>query len=400
MKILLISQWYAPIKGAAAKRTGKMAQFLVKAGHIVTVLTGFPSYPTGILDPKYKQKLYVKEKIDHISVIRAYEYPVSTQDNSIKRIFNWVTFTKSASIASLCGKSYDAVIVSSPSFLSGIAGLIAARHKKTKFFFDVRDLWPDSAVELGLLKKNSLITKKLEKLERKFYKRATKIFTATPGIKAHLIKENIPENKIEVLLNSVDTNVFKPEKPDLTNLGYAPDDFICGYVGNHSRIYDLETVIKAAEILKKYEKIKFIFIGEGEDKEKIKKLAQNNPNIRFENEKSLNTLPAIINCFSLGLAPISNIGVSQESFPSKISEYLACAKPVLASLKGDMAKYLQNTDSGLIYNPGDSQGLAESILKLYNNHELAQKMGQNARTLAQTEFSDQTAQEIIIKNII
>lgn len=392
MKILLITQYFKPVKGAAAKRTGKMAHFLSDAGHEVTVLTGFPSYPTGKLDQKYHWKLWIHEKDKAINITRVYEYPTSAQSSTLKRLLNMISFVKSACWYALFHRRFDAVIVSSPSFLSGIAGLWAS-SKTTKFYFDIRDLWPDSAVQLGLLKKDSFITNKLEKLEQNFYKRATKIFATTQTIKDHLVSENIPSEKIEVLLNSVDTDVFKPLPANFSLLGYQAGDFICGYIGNHSRVYDLKTVIKAAEILKNQQKIKFLFVGEGENKAELKQLAKNLPNVRFENEKKLDDLAPVINCLSVGLAPIANIGVSQESMPSKISEYFSCGKPVVASISGEMKKIILAADAGEIYAPGDVEALKNLILQLYNDTKTTQKKGQNARTLALKVFSDELVRE-------
>ena len=401
MKILIVTQWYDPVKGAAAKRTGKMARFLADAGHAVTVLTSLPSYPTGIVAPEYQGKLWDREKKDSFEIIRVWEIPASTQDSTLKRLFNMVTFTKSAFWAALILHPFDAVIVSSPSFLSGIPGLVAARDGG-KFFFDVRDLWPDSAVELGVLAKDSFATKQLKKLEKKYYNRSTKIFTATPGIRDHLMTENIPAEKIEVLLNSVDTGLFQPGPGKFAEYGLNPDDFVCGYVGNMSRVYDLETVVRTAEILKANQKIKFMLIGEGETKRKLEEMTQRLglSNVIFVPETKLNDLPPIINTFKVGLAPIANIGVSQESFPSKISEYFACAKPVLASLGGDMARIIKEHEAGLIYTPGAPEALAQIITDLTQNSEKTARLGQNAQKLAREMFSDETFKEKLLKAII
>jgi glycosyltransferase involved in cell wall biosynthesis len=378
-----------------------MARFLADAGHKVTVLTSLPSYPTGVLAKEYKGKIWTSKNEGRIKVVRVWDLPVSTQASTLKRLFNMVAFTKMAVLFALFHNPYDAVIVSSPSFLSGLAGLLAARNKKTKFYFDIRDLWPDSAIELGVLPKTGFATNQLKKLEKKYYNRAQVIFTATPGIKNHLESEKIPTEKIEVLLNSVDTDSFKPEKPDFTKFGFKPDDFICGYVGNHSRVYDLETVVKTAKITEKNEKIKYLFVGEGETKEKLKDLTKylKLNNVFFMDQKSLDELVPITNLFSLGLVPISNIGVSQESFPSKSSEYFACAKPVAASLSGDMAKIIKEYEVGLLYNPGDSEGLAKIVTDLSKDKEKTQKMGHNARNLALDMFSDKIFAEKLLKNI-
>lgn len=390
MKILLISQYFPPVTGAAAKRTSKMARFLSEAGHQVTVLTGFPSYPTGILDKKYKGKLWYKEKDGDINIIRTWELPVSVTSSKIKRLINMVSFAKSAAFAAHFLNGFDVVLVSSPSFLSGQAGLIASRNKKTKFIFDIRDLWPDSAVELGLIKKNGFLARQATKLEKQYYKRANKILTATPGIKQHLIAENIDENKIEVLLNSVDNNLFKPGKSDPKKFGFNDDDFICGYTGNHSQIYNLETVLKSAQITRENTKIKYLLVGEGEEKEKLEEMAKkmNLTNIKFWPQKPLEELPEIINLFSIGLVPIADIKVSQESFPSKTCEYMACGCPVVTSVGGDLAKIIKEYQAGNTYAPGDAQALAQNIIEFYHNQNKLKEMGTNARALALEMFSD------------
>jgi len=400
MKILLITQYYAPVKGAGAKRTGKMAQYLTKAGHDVSVLTGFPSYPTGKLDSKYNFKLWTHERIDSIEVTRVWELPTSTQDGTVKRLLNMLSFAKFAAFYALFHRSYDAVIVSSPSFLSGVAGLWASK-KKTRFFFDIRDLWPDSMIDMGVVGADSAVARWAQKLERKFYDRSNKIFAATPGIKKHLISEKIDENKIQVLLNSVDTDLFKPQPTDLERFDFQAGDFICGYVGNISRAYDMETVLKSAEILKKEPHIKFWIIGEGENKTKLMNIAKEKSldNVVFKAETSLADLPPIVNAFSVGLAPIANIGVSQESFPSKTCEYFACAKPVLASLGGDMRKIIEGREVGLIYEFGNAQALAKAILNLYHDKTLTQEMGVEAHNLAVEMFSDKAFAEKLVSSI-
>jgi len=395
MKVLILTQYFYPVKGAAAKRTRKFARFLKEAGHDVTVLTGMPSYPTGKLEKRYQHKLWLNEEINGLRVKRVWELPVSTQDSTIKRLINMITFTSSAYWSLLWSKKFDAVVVSSPSFLSGIPGMLAA-GKKGKFYFDVRDLWPDSAIELGALPKTGFLTEQMKKLEKKYYHRSTQILTATPGIKNHLIVEGINPDKITVILNSVDTDLFKPQPPQ-DRFGFGENDFICGYIGNHSRVYDLKTVLMSAEQLKDRHNIKFVFIGEGESKKQLMDLSEhkNLLNVKFVAEKSLEELPNLVNAIDIGLAPISNLGVSQESFPSKISEYFACGKPVVASLAGDMKKIIEDNQAGFIYKSGDAQNLTELILALHNDRKLYTQMAKNARQTAVEIFSDQKAKEKI-----
>jgi len=159
MRILLISHWYKPIK-SPVKRMVRIAERLARK-HQVTVLTSLPSYPTGILPPRYRGKFWLKEEENlagkqTLTILRVWDFPTPNQ-GFIKRSLNYLAFVISASSATLFLEPFDLVIVSSPNFFSGITGVLAARIGKGSFIFDVRDLWPDSAIELGYLRNRFLI---------------------------------------------------------------------------------------------------------------------------------------------------------------------------------------------------------------------------------------------------
>jgi len=386
MRILLITEWFPPIKGAAAKRTQMMAKSLQAQGHKVTILTSFPSYPTGVLPKKYHWKTWHREKFRSLDVLRVWELPVAN-NGIIKRILRELSFFLTSVTAAIILPVYDAVIVSSPSFSSGLSGL-AARREKCKFYFDVRDLWPDSLISLGVLKPGLMIDI-LKSLEKLYYKRATKLIVATPRIRKHLFLEGIPLNKIEVLLNAADTELFKPRKV-ARPVEFKPDDFIVTYVGNHSRMYDLANVLKTAVILEKNSKIKFLLVGEGETKAEIQEAAQKLKlsNIVFYDEKPLEEIAEILQWSNAGLIVLNGTRIAQETVPSKLAEYLATGLPVVATIGYDVKKILEKNRAGLICEPEDPQSLAKSILKLYRSKILQQKMSKNARFLALKMFSE------------
>jgi len=382
MKILLITEWFPPVKGAGAKRTRMMAEILQAQGHQVTVLTSLPSYPTGILPAEYRWKLWCRENLKGLDVLRIYEYP--TKNIGIfKRILRELSFCLSSLLATIILAPYDAVIVSSPSFLSGLAGLFAAR--KTKLYFDIRDLWPDSLVDLKILSKNGFLIRILEKLERKYYQKATKITVAAPFFQQHLISEGIPDKKVILMINCADTNIFRPRIINRSNFGFKNDDFICLYLGNHAKLYDLKNVLYAAQILKKYPKIKFLLVGEGEEKEDLIHLTKklNLTKVIFWPEKTYKEIPKIINLADVTL--MTNL--PKNIVPSKASEYLSSGKPVIASTGGYSKQILEDYQAGLTYPAGDPQALTKIILKLYRNNNLKRTMGRNARKLALEVFS-------------
>lgn len=394
MKILLITQWYKPIN-APVKRMVRIAEHLAFKDHQVTVLTGMPSYPTGILPQKYKWKIWTKERENSIDIIRTYEYPTPNK-GVFKRLFNNLSFIISASIAVLILPAYDIVIISSPSFLSGIPGLLASMRQKTYFIFDIRDLWPDSAVDLNFITKKWLINM-LKWLEALYYRRAKIIFGATPGIINHLKSEKIPKEKLWLLLNSVDTTAFRPQKVSRKTYGFKENDFIVAYIGNHSTVQNLKTSILAARILKNKKDIKFLFVGEGEEKESLVELAQK---LRLDNvifwslkkTEEVNKTINIVDICNISLAPIK---IFQDAIPSKTSEYLSCGKPVIASVSGDLKKYIEGYQAGIIYKADNEKECAQAILKLYKNPNLKQKMGENARRLALDIFSNKKFYHIL-----
>lgn len=367
----------------------KMAGCLASDGHQVTVLTGMPSYPTGILAEKYRRKLWIKEKDGKVDIRRVYEYP-ATSKGVFKRLLNNLSFMISATAAVFISPFYDCVIVSSPSFLSGIPGLVAITLNKGRFIFDIRDLWPDSIIELGLTKNRHLISW-LKKLERYYYKKARHILAATPAIKTHLIQEGISENKITVLPNSVNTDIFKPRKANRTQYGLNQNDFIATFIGNHGRGYDLKTVLNCALFCQKYPQIKFLLVGEGEEKNNLIDYCQNHKikNVIFLPEKNTPEIVRILNISNIGLISLSKSKNFQQSIPIKTSEYAACGKPMAAAIGGEVRRYLKKYHAGLVYPAGDWRALSRIILKFYRFPKLQAEMGRNARQLALEVFSDQ-----------
>lgn len=388
MKILLISSWYKPSSGGAVKRVSRIAELLTKK-HEVTVLTSLPSYPTGILPPEYRRKLWTKEKDKKVNIIRVWDFPAPNR-GIFRRALNHLFFVISACLAVFFLDSFDIVIVTSPNFFSGLVGIFAVKIGRGQFVFDVRDLWPDSAIAMGFIKNNWLIGV-LEALEKFYYRRANKILITTPGILRHLKKENVPQEKLVLLLNSVDTKIYRPLKVDRQKYGFKKNDFIVAYLGTHSKAQDLETTIKAAYHLKSYPRIKFLLVGEGEEKENLEKLSQNLNlrNIIFWPLKPAKEIISILNFADIGLASLGPQKIFQEAIPSKTLEYLACQKPVIASVGGDLKNYLERFQAGLVFTAGNPQNEAETILKLFQNLALRKKMANNARRLAIKIFSDQ-----------
>ena len=398
MRVLLISHYYKPVK-SPVKRMVRIAEYLAQQNEM-TVITSLPSYPTGILPPPYRGKLWAIEQEGRVRIIRLWDFPTPNK-GFLRRTINHIMFFISASLAVTLMESYDLVIVSSPSFLSALAGIYAASIGKGKFIFDVRDLWPDSAFELGY-KVNPLMRTFLKGLEKFFYQRAKKIFCATDEIRKAIIKMGINPKKIATIVNTVDINVFKPLKIPRERFRLKDDEFVIIYVGSLTKVQNLGTVIEAAAVLKKYPKIKFLLVGEGEDKDNLisqtKKLKL--VNIIFIDGQPTEKIIELMNVADIGLISLSkNKFFSDNALPTKTSEYLGCGKPIVACAGKNLKELIETNQVGIVVPPGDSQSLAKAILELFQNPQKLKKYSRNARQLAIESFSDDNFYQVLEKNL-
>lgn len=398
MRALLISHWYKPVK-SPVKRMARIAEFLAES-YETTVLTSLPSYPTGILPAEYRGKLLDIARDGSIKIVRVWDLPTPNK-GLIRRTINHLVFLKAAMIAVFLMKPFDLVIVSSPNFFSGLAGLFATWISKGDFIFDVRDLWPDSAFELGY-RPRSFLMKPLKALEKFYYSKAKKIFCATGEIRNTIVKMGIPAEKVVTLVNTVDIDLFRPLKIFRQKLKLDPKDFIVLYIGSLTQVQNLKTVIEAANILKEQPRIKILMVGEGEDKENLisqaKKLKLKN--MVFIKGQPTEKIIDYINAADIGLISLStNKFFSDNALPTKTSEYLGCGKPIVACAGKNLKELIEKNQVGIVVSPGDSLMLSKAILELYQNNAKLKKFSTNARELAVHRFSDESFYRVLENNL-
>src|SRR5713226_6386515 len=261
--ILFISPYYPPEKGAAAVCVSETAKRLVKQGNRVTVLTTVPNYPTGIVPPAYRGRAIQREVLDGVDVVRIWSY-VSPNKGFLRRILAHFSFGFLAPL--LGGKAVgqpDLIIVQSPPLFDAFAVRLMAWFKRCPFIFLVSDLWPESAVQLGMLR-NRLLIRLAEWLEWSTYQKASLIWVVTEGIRQNLLQRGLPAERIFLLTNGVDTNKFQPMNKSQARAELGWDEcFTILYAGTHGLAHGLETVLDAAEQLKNYPAIRFVLVGDG-----------------------------------------------------------------------------------------------------------------------------------------
>jgi colanic acid biosynthesis glycosyl transferase WcaI len=403
MKILYVSQYFPPEMGAPAARADELSRHWVDAGHEVTVLTGFPNHPTGIIPAQYRRpfrRLILREQVSGVNVVRTWLWPFPNR-KAYERILNYSSFFLSAAISGLALPRPDVVIATSPQLLVGLAGWWLANCKRVPFVFEVRDLWPESLAAVGMGNANSWMYRLLSRIAGFLYRRGDRIVVVTAAFKEDLIERwHVPGSKISVIENGVETQIFAPgTETDLRRKLDVQDKFVVSYIGTMGMAQGLETLIHAAARLTKTNpEIAFLIVGEGAEKERLIALAgqYSLQNLHFIDQQPREKIPAYICASEACLVLLKKTELFKTVLPSKMLEFMACARPVILGVDGLARTILEDADCGVALPPENADALAKAIRYLAANRETARALGENGREYVSRRFSrDQMAGKYI-----
>ena len=376
--------------GAAAARIAGLAKNLKSFGHEVTVLTGFPNYPSGKIDKKYKYKLFsCGKEIDGVNIKRVWVF-ASPKRKFYTRLINYFSLIFTSTMFELFDKEkHDVVFVTSPPLFLGIAGYFISKIKKAQFVFDIRDLWPKFGVDSGNLTKNTIYVKLAERLEDFLYKKA-KIITVTTNGKFEYLNESkgISGIKIKILPNGVDKEFLNLETDnEIKTKFFNNGAFTVLYAGLIGIAQGVDVIVKAANILKEKRDINFYIVGEGVEKCPIQDLAKelNLKNIFFVNNLPKEKIATFLRNSDATVIPLKKASFT-ESVPSKLLESLAFKCPVILSASGESASIVEQSNGGLITTPGDEEELAVAIRKLYDDRGLTIQFRTNETKFIENNF--------------
>ncbi|MFW5795331.1 MAG: glycosyltransferase family 4 protein [Bacillota bacterium] len=388
MKILFHTHYYLPETGPATKRISGLAENLKKNGHQIEVLTGFPSYPSGIKPDGYKKKLYMEEEINGIKIYRYYTY-ASPKVNLFNRLLNYFSFMISSLFFIFKRKKYDLIITSSPPLFTSLSAWPIAAVKKIPLVFDVRDIWPDVAEEIGQISNNGLQYKILDKMANFLYKKSDMITTVTNMKKEKLVSKGIANNKIKYISNGFDKSFLDNEiDQSIVKEFQLNEKFTLVYAGNVGLAQGIDVIINAAQKLKNYSNIQFLIIGDGLEKNELEEQAKE---LGLNNLKFLGLYPhkkilTFLEYSDASIIPLKNENL-QDSVPSKLFESLGAGCPVILSAAGESAKIVNDSNGGLVVEPGNSEALKDAILKLFQNDELKSEFSQNGQDYVLGNFT-------------
>lgn len=394
MKILYVSQYFPPEMGAPAARVDELSRYWARDGHEVTVLTGFPNHPTGVVPPEYRKKfrrLVAREKTGGVKVIRTWLLPFPNR-KTYERILNYSSFCFSAACTGIFTERPDVVIASSPQLLVGLSGWCVARRKGSRFVLEVRDLWPESLKAVGVGSEASLVYRALARIAGFLYRKADHIVVVTSAFKDHLVQHwRVAPEKISVVENGVEAELFSPRTESNLRMELcAEGKFVVSYVGTMGNAHGLQTVIEAAERLQSVApQVLFLLVGEGAEKQQLVSMARSRglTNLRLVDQQPRERIPAYICASDACLVLLKKSEIFKTVIPSKMLEFMACARPVILGVQGQAQQILENAQAGICIEPENSSALAQAVLRLADNEQLRETLGRNGRRHVLQNFS-------------
>ncbi len=387
MKILFLCQYFPPEPGAPAARTHEHAKEWVRLGHDVTVVCGIPNHPDGEVPLNYRNKYVYEEFVDGIRVLRCW-FLVAANAGRVRRSIAFVTFMLAAIYWSLRqGGKADVVAATSPQLLCGLAGYTVALLKRRSFVFEVRDLWPQQIIDLGVLR-NPLLIRLLRGLERFLYHRASAIITVAEAVRRELVQTGLPAEKIHTITNAIALDVFKPQ-PRLGAMRYRygwGERLLVMYIGTHGLSQGLETVLAAARELEGRGDIHFVFVGSGAERESLMSAAKERDlaNVEFIPSQPRPDMPDFYAAADICLVPLKHREVFLTNIPSKMFEIMACARPIILGVEGQGREILEEANAGIAVPPEDARALAAAIRALAEDPEARRRYGENGRRYVET----------------
>jgi len=391
MRILVVTHYFPPEIGAPQARLSELARAWAQAGDEVTVLTGMPNHPTGVVPCAYRRRLRVLERVDGYDIVRTWLY-ATPNEGFIKKTIGHLSFMVTSVLfgAQRAGAA-DVVIVSSPTFFSIFGAWVIAKLKRAPFVIDVRDLWPAIFVELGVLTNRQIIWL-LERLELWAYGQATEVVVVSEGFRQDLIRRGVPAAKVTTIRNGADVDRFTPgldPAPGRVRLGAADGEVLALYLGAHGLSHGLDTVVEAARVVADTPtvSVRIALVGEGAKRSalaaQVDRLGVTN--LTMHPGVPRDEVPGLLAAADICLVPLCDVPLFSTFIPSKIFEYFAAGKAVIGALRGEAAGILRDAGA-LVVEPGNPAALAGAIVELASDADRRAAMGAEARQYVITHF--------------
>ena len=380
MKILLINQAFVSPDEPGHTRHFELAKFLQSRGHELVIVASDLNYQTGKRTVERKG-VFAEQIIDGVRVLRAYIYP-ALHRSYFWRVISFFSFMFSSVWTSFRVNDVDLVLGTTPPIFQAVSAWFVAWIRRKPFLLEVRDLWPEFGVSMGVLK-NPIVIALGRRLEKFLYARAAHILVNSPAYKEYMIGKGVPEKKITFIPYGTDVDMFNPRVDGSSiraDLGLQ-DKFIVLYAGALGQANDIDTILRAAERLKPYDKIHFVLFGDGKERPRLQNEAKRMKltNVTFAGVRPKKDMPRVVASADVCLAILQDIPMFRTTYPNKVFDYMAAGRATVLVIDGITRELIESSYGGVFVQPNDDETLAETILDLSKNVDIVQQMGQNAR---------------------
>ncbi len=388
MKLGILTQYYPPEIGAPQARLSELAREFVERGHEVFVLTGMPNYPGGRIYHGYGG-IFRREERDGVSVLRAYIYPTKSL-GMVRRLANYLSFVfSSLFVGTMALPRLDYLMTESPPLFLGITSYLLSRLKGARWIFNISDLWPESAVRLGLVGEGWSL-RAAYALEAFCYRKAWLVSGQSKEILEDIQRRfrHVPTYHLS---NGVDTNLFRPEyrSPDVRHELAEGKSCVAIYAGLHGIAQGLDQILEAAACLQDLDDFRIIFVGDGPEKERLVNQARTMglTNVRFLGPIPHEAVPGLLASADISLIPLKHR--LPGAVPSKLYEAMGAGLPVVVVADGEAADTVREAQAGIVVSPGNVEALALVLRDLAKSAETRSRLGNRGRQAAVARFDRQ-----------
>ena len=377
MHILFLTDNFPPEVNAPASRTHEHCRLWVRAGHRVTVITCAPNFPKGKVFDGYRNAWRQEQTLDGIHVIRVWSY-ITANEGFARRVLDYLSFMATATLAGLRVPDVDVVVGTSPQFFTACAAHMVGALRRRPWVFELRDLWPESIKAVGAMRESAVI-RWLERLEEYLYRRASRIVSVTHSFKRKLVARGIDGGKIEVVTNGVDIGRFspRPKDPVLTRQLALEGKFVAGYIGTHGMAHALETLLDAADRLRRTPdgaEIQLLLLGDGARKAALQDDARRRglDNVVFVDSVPKDEVARYWSLLDVSIIHLRRSELFTTVIPSKLFECMGMGIPVLHGVAGESADIVREEGVGEVFEPENVDQLVTGLLRLKGDLALRQ----------------------------
>jgi glycosyltransferase involved in cell wall biosynthesis len=374
VRVLYVSQYFVRGDQPGGVRHWHHTRALAARGHEVHVVTSFVQHKERHVPSRYRGRRVVRMREDGLVVWRTYATPGYGRDLR-SRLANYVSFAFWALVAGLRAPRPAVVVASSPSLPAAAGAALVALVKRAPLVLEVRDLWPDSAVAMGLIRRGSVLDRVANAVEWFCYRRAARVIALTEGIRDGVVAKGVPAGRVTLITNGVDL----PDRPPEPAPVPVPDGaFVAMYVGAHGTYSSLETVLDAAERMRDDGSVRFVLVGGGDRKPALQADAERRGlrNVVFVDPVPKRDVPAWLARADVCLLPYQDRPLFAGALPNKTFDYMGAAKPIVAAVPpGELSRLVERAGCGFAIPPEDADAMATTIRSLAANRALAARLG-------------------------